>query len=191
MGAAGLDLGNGSQSITVQGSVFTDISGNGIELGGVDLTEPSAAALTKDNRIVNNHIYDMPVEYHGGVGILAGYGQNNLVAHNQINNTAYTAISMGWGGWPDKIQMAATPNPSKNNQVSNNLIFDHMRLLADGGAIYNALAKFVEANKERLVTPEWNGFSVLQRVRVFCDAIEAVVLTNVLCCAGCVSLRCI
>ncbi|KAI0827351.1 NADH-ubiquinone oxidoreductase [Trametes gibbosa] len=35
---------------------------------------------------------------------------------------------------------------------------------ADGAAIYNALAKFVEANKEKLVTPEWNGFSVLQRV---------------------------
>ncbi|TFK92543.1 NADH-ubiquinone oxidoreductase [Polyporus arcularius HHB13444] len=34
---------------------------------------------------------------------------------------------------------------------------------ADGAAVYNALAKFVEANKEKLVTPEWNGFSVLQR----------------------------
>ncbi|KAI0672276.1 NADH-ubiquinone oxidoreductase [Trametes maxima] len=35
---------------------------------------------------------------------------------------------------------------------------------ADGAAVYNALAKFVEANKEKLVTPEWNGFNVLQRV---------------------------
>ncbi|KAF8965801.1 NADH-ubiquinone oxidoreductase [Flammula alnicola] len=34
----------------------------------------------------------------------------------------------------------------------------------DGKAMYNALAKFVESNKDRLVTPEWNGFSVLQRV---------------------------
>ncbi|TFY77408.1 hypothetical protein EWM64_g6603 [Hericium alpestre] len=37
----------------------------------------------------------------------------------------------------------------------------------DGPAIYNALAKFVEKNKEKLVTPEWNGFSVLQRVCAF------------------------
>ena len=36
---------------------------------------------------------------------------------------------------------------------------------ADGPAIYNELAKFVEANKATLITPEWNGFSVLQRVR--------------------------
>jgi len=34
----------------------------------------------------------------------------------------------------------------------------------DGAAVYNALAKFVEKNKSQLVTPEWNGFSVLQRV---------------------------
>jgi len=34
---------------------------------------------------------------------------------------------------------------------------------ADGPAVYNALVKFVEKNKSRLVTPEWNGFTVLQR----------------------------
>ncbi|PPQ68462.1 hypothetical protein CVT24_005559 [Panaeolus cyanescens] len=34
----------------------------------------------------------------------------------------------------------------------------------DGKAMYNSLAQLVEANASRLVTPEWNGFSVLQRV---------------------------
>lgn len=34
----------------------------------------------------------------------------------------------------------------------------------DGAAVYNALAKYVEKNKSSLLTPEWNGFSVLQRV---------------------------
>ncbi|TEB32920.1 NADH-quinone oxidoreductase [Coprinellus micaceus] len=34
----------------------------------------------------------------------------------------------------------------------------------DAKAIFNELAKFVEVNKDKLVTPEWNGFSVLQRV---------------------------
>ncbi|KAH7106813.1 NADH-quinone oxidoreductase [Auriculariales sp. MPI-PUGE-AT-0066] len=33
----------------------------------------------------------------------------------------------------------------------------------DGAAAYKALAKLVEANKGRLITPEWNGFNVLQR----------------------------
>ncbi|KAG1809703.1 Ndufs1, NADH-ubiquinone oxidoreductase 75kD subunit (775) [Suillus subaureus] len=34
----------------------------------------------------------------------------------------------------------------------------------DGAAAYNALAKFVEKNKDSLITPEWNGFSVLHRI---------------------------
>ncbi|KAK0499140.1 Ndufs1, NADH-ubiquinone oxidoreductase 75kD subunit (775) [Armillaria luteobubalina] len=34
----------------------------------------------------------------------------------------------------------------------------------DSAASYNALAKFVESNKATLLTPEWNGFSVLQRI---------------------------
>ncbi|KAI5993070.1 Ndufs1, NADH-ubiquinone oxidoreductase 75kD subunit (775) [Pisolithus orientalis] len=34
----------------------------------------------------------------------------------------------------------------------------------DGAAAYNALAKFVEKNKNTFVTPDWNGFSVLHRV---------------------------
>ncbi|KAF5373472.1 hypothetical protein D9615_009469 [Tricholomella constricta] len=33
----------------------------------------------------------------------------------------------------------------------------------DSAAVYNALARFVELNKATLVTPEWNGLSILQR----------------------------
>ncbi|PFH46253.1 hypothetical protein AMATHDRAFT_70260 [Amanita thiersii Skay4041] len=33
----------------------------------------------------------------------------------------------------------------------------------DGAAAYSQLATFVEKNKDKLVTPEWNGFNVLQR----------------------------
>ena len=43
---------------------------------------------------------------------------------------------MGWGGWPDKIKRAGIANNSHDNLVEDNLIFDHMQLLADGGGIY-------------------------------------------------------
>ncbi|KAI0033304.1 NADH-ubiquinone oxidoreductase [Vararia minispora EC-137] len=42
----------------------------------------------------------------------------------------------------------------------------------DGPAVYNALAKFVEKNKERMLTPEWNGFAVLQRAASHAAAYE-------------------
>jgi len=137
LGAAGLDLGDGSQNDTVTGSVFTDISGNGLEIGGVDDPElTSAADLTSNNTVNDNHLYSLPVEYHGGVAIDVGYAQNTLITHNQIDHTAYTGISLGWGGWPDKIGVQATPNFSNNNTVSDNFIDHTMQMLADGGGVY-------------------------------------------------------
>lgn len=137
LGAAGLDLGDGSQHDLVQGGVFTDISGNGLEIGGVDIPEPTTQAdHTTAVQVLDNHLYDLPVEYHGGVAIDVGYAEQTLISHNQINNTAYTAISLGWGGWPDKIQVSATPNYSHDNTVSDNVITDAMQFLADGGGIY-------------------------------------------------------
>ncbi|KAF8064860.1 Ndufs1, NADH-ubiquinone oxidoreductase 75kD subunit (775) [Lyophyllum atratum] len=34
---------------------------------------------------------------------------------------------------------------------------------ADGAAVYNELARYVQLNKKTFLTPEWNGFSVLHR----------------------------
>ena len=136
LGAAGLELGNGSKNDVVEGCVFTDISGNGVELGGVDLPEATDEQATSDNRIANNHIYDMPVEYHGGIGIDVGYTQRSDIEHNQLDHLSYSGISLGWGGWMDKIEKPGIPNNSQNVKVANNLIFDHMLILADGGGIY-------------------------------------------------------
>ncbi|WP_370370627.1 right-handed parallel beta-helix repeat-containing protein [Catenulispora sp. GP43] len=137
LGAAGLDLGDGSQGDAVTGSVFTDISGNGLELGGVDDPLPAVAGdHTVGNQITDNHIYSTSAEYRSGVGIDVGYAENSLISHNQIDHTPYTAISLGWGGWPDKIKAPAIANSSHGNVVSDNLIYDAMQYLADGGAIY-------------------------------------------------------
>ncbi|HEX7733575.1 MAG TPA: right-handed parallel beta-helix repeat-containing protein [Ktedonobacteraceae bacterium] len=136
LGAAGLALGNGSQNDLVKGSVFTDISGNGLELGNVNMPTASGSSQTLSNTISDNHVFNLPVEYHGGVGIDVGYAASTLITHNQIDHTPYTAISLGWGGWPDKEKKPAQPNFSHDNTVSNNLIFDILQQLHDGGGIY-------------------------------------------------------
>jgi hypothetical protein len=137
LGAAGLDLGDGSQNALVQGCVFTDISGNGLQVGGVDVAQtPVASEQTKHNTVRDNHFSALPVEYHGGVGIFVGYTQSTTIAHNQIDHVAYSAISLGWGGWLDKVGKPAQPNYSRGNVVSDNLIFDHMLLLSDGAGVY-------------------------------------------------------
>jgi Fibronectin type III domain/Right handed beta helix region/Protein of unknown function (DUF1565) len=136
LGAAGLDLGEGAQANVVEGCVFTDISGNGIELGGVANPQAPAAQRTRDNIIRDNYIHNIGAEYRGGIGIVVGYAQTTQVSHNQIDHIPYAAISMGWGGWPDKIRKPGEANYSRNNMVSSNRIFDYMLVLADGGGIY-------------------------------------------------------
>ncbi|GHI42228.1 fibronectin type III domain-containing protein [Streptomyces violascens] len=131
LGAAGLELGAGTSDSSVKSSVFTDVSGNGLEIGGVD-----GEATVSGVEVTNNHLYALPREFHGGVGILNGYTQHDTIAHNQLDHLGYSAISMGWGGWPDKIGSPATPNPSQDNAVRDNLVFDYMQLLDDGGGVY-------------------------------------------------------
>ena len=136
LGGAGLELGHGSQFDTVEGCVFTDVSANGLELGAVDLPQAPPSQITRDNRIANNHFYNVPVEYHGGVGICVGYTQRTTIEHNQIDHVPYSGISLGWGGWLDKIKQPGVANNSADAMVAHNLIFDHLLLLADGGGIY-------------------------------------------------------
>jgi hypothetical protein len=136
LGGAGVDFGDGTQNSVVRGSVFTDVSGNGMMVGGVGIVNPSAAQATTGNQVVDNHLFNLPAEYHGGVGVFVGYAQNTTVAHNQIDHTSYSAVSLGWGGWRQKEKKPAQVNPAHGNVVRDNLIFDHMLLLSDGGAIY-------------------------------------------------------
>jgi hypothetical protein len=136
LGAAALTLGDGAQNDTVEGCIFTDISGNGVQLGGVDTPLAPIAEFTSDNRIENNLFRNVGAELRGGIPIVVGYARNTLIAHNQIDHIPYAAISMGWGGWPDKIKQAGQANNSTGNVIRDNLIHDLMIDLSDGGGIY-------------------------------------------------------
>lgn len=49
---------------------------------------------------------------------------------------------------------------------------------ADGKAVFDAVAKFVEQNKGTFVQAEWNGFNVLQRVRSLLCSVSIRMLIN-------------
>jgi NADH dehydrogenase (ubiquinone) Fe-S protein 1 len=70
--------------------------------------------------------------------------------------SALASFIAGKGAFAEKFKAAKRPLI-----IVGGAMTEHQ----DGPAVYNALAKFVEKNKSRLVTPEWNGFCVLQRVR--------------------------
>ena len=128
LGAAGLAIDGGSQGNVIIGNVFTDISGTALRIG--DVTTPTAADASQDRRnwVISNYVHDIAVEYHGGVGILAGYVAETMLAHNEVANVPYTGISLGWG-W-------GTDSYAESNEVAYNHIHDHMLLLVDGGGVY-------------------------------------------------------
>ncbi len=136
LGAAGLHLGSGSQKDTVEGCLFTDISGNGLELAEVNAPLAPDPEFAADNKVENNLFRNVGAEYRGGIPIVVGYAKRTLIAHNQIDHVPYAGISMGWGGWPDKIKKPGQANNSTGNVVEKNLIHDFMLVLSDGGGIY-------------------------------------------------------
>ncbi|KAJ2935800.1 hypothetical protein H1R20_g1297, partial [Candolleomyces eurysporus] len=75
--------------------------------------------------------------------------------HLGDNAKALTDFLTGKSPFAEKFKAAKKPLIIVGSALSEH---------PDSSAIYNELAKFVEVNKAKLVTPEWNGFSVLQRV---------------------------
>jgi hypothetical protein len=136
LGGAGLDLGDGAQNDLVEGSIFTDISGNGLELASVAAPLAADTEFASDNRIDNNLFESVGAEFRGGIGLVIGYARRTLVSHNQFDQLPYAAISIGWGGWPDKIKKAGQANRSGQNIISNNMVHNLMLVLSDGGGIY-------------------------------------------------------
>lgn len=136
LGAAGLSLTGGAHRDVIEGCVFTDISGNGLELAGVDKPMAPDVEFAIKNRIEDNLFRNVGAEFHGGIPIVVGYARFTHIAHNQIDHVPYAGISIGWGGWPDKIALPGVTNRSTGNVIERNRITHYMLKLSDGGGIY-------------------------------------------------------
>lgn len=129
LGSAGLDVQSGTSSNTVEGCVFRDIAGNGIQLGkfsdpGVEVHRPYNPAdqreIATHQRISNNLITDCGNEDWGCVGIAVGYGREIAIEHNELSHLPYTGISIGWG-W----------NKATNCMRDNRIIANHIHHIAE------------------------------------------------------------
>jgi hypothetical protein len=147
LGGAGLDLLNGAQSNIVSGCRFTDISGNGIQVGGLtreDHHPSTPARVVKGNQIIDNVITHVGADYSAGVGVFVGYTEGTVIAHNEIFDIPYSGISIGWGwGIPDAGGGAyacpviyQTPTAARSNRVEFNHIHQMMLERNDGAAVY-------------------------------------------------------
>ncbi len=125
LGTGGIELVEGCRADLVEGNEISDISANGVMLGG----PKDEARLPKACTVANNHVHHCGVEFMGAVGIWVGFAQDALVAHNRIHDLPYSGISLGW-------QWNPQPTPCKRNRLVANHIFEVMKHLGDGGGIY-------------------------------------------------------
>jgi hypothetical protein len=143
MASAGLDFQSGTHDDLIEGCVFRDLGGNGIQLGKFadPGMETHIAYNPKDEReicthetIANNLVTDCGTEDWGCVGIIAGYVRQTAIQHNEISNLPYTGISLGWS-W------TRLTNCTRDNVIYANHIHHVATRLGDTAAIYTLSAQ--------------------------------------------------
>ncbi|WP_327287613.1 ricin-type beta-trefoil lectin domain protein [Streptomyces sp. NBC_01198] len=156
--AHGSGVGLGASGVTVTGSTFSDDSGSGIVVGGVqpDAHHPSNTAMTnQDITIQGNRITGVAKDYKDMAGILSTYVTHAVITHNEVSNLAYDGIDVGWGwgandpggsqdyrnrGLYNYQPVYTTATTLKNTVVSYNLVHGTKKVFHDGGSIYNLSA---------------------------------------------------
>jgi hypothetical protein len=129
LGGYALDFAHGCQSNSIIGCQMYDLGGGGIRLGDPD-PGAAAAAPSVGNVITDNHIHDIGLVNAPAVGVLIFQSASNLVAHNEIDHTFYTAVSVGWT-W------GYAANPCRGNIIEFNHFHDiGQGMLSDMAAVY-------------------------------------------------------
>jgi hypothetical protein len=130
----------GSQLNRISGSVFTDISGSGIQVGEPNRNNPNTVSpvdtryVLRNNVIMNNYISHIGIDYQSSVGIFGGYTEGLYIAHNEISDVPYSGITVGWG-WSNALTSA------KDNRIVHNYVHDVMQKLHDGAVLYTLSAQ--------------------------------------------------
>ncbi len=136
--ANALDAHLGVQDVVFEGNVFRDIGINAVVAGafgeeGFEIHLPWEPAdersFTARLRIANNVIAHCATEDWGGIPIIAGFVRDTAIEHNDIYETGYTGISLGWG-W------TRSANMMRNNRVHANRLERVALRTADNSGIY-------------------------------------------------------
>jgi hypothetical protein len=143
LASTGLDYKRGNHSDTINGNLFKDIGGTGIQLGvysdeafeaHLPYQPADAREVCSHTQITNNLVTDVTNEDWGTLGISTGYVKDVTIAHNEVNEVSYSGISVGWG-WTKTI------NVMSNNKVLANKIHHYARHMYDVAAVYTLSAQ--------------------------------------------------
>jgi hypothetical protein len=156
--------GLGVDTVSVTGCVFTQIAAAGLVLGGIQAPahhpcgdavcgpdDPATKTINKNFTISNNLIHDIGLSYADAPAINLPYVDTATVSHNEIYNTPFSgmALSWGWGtndaggsseyqnrGFYKYTTKYTKPIVAKNYTITANKMYSMMKMLGDGGALY-------------------------------------------------------
>ncbi len=143
MASCGLDFAEGVKEGGVNGSIFRDLGGNGIQIGtcSPEALENHLPYDPADKRVVcegqqitNNLITEVTNEDWGCTAVCAGFVAGIRIAHNEISEISYTGISLGWG-WTRALSCM------HDNRVEANHIHHYAKHMYDTACIYTLSAQ--------------------------------------------------
>lgn len=158
-GSEGLSLVNDVTDTVLLGNAIYDTSGSALLIG-----HPQHAYIGDKNSGKGNHSdkekYDAKTEglcqnltvtdnmfkdtsrlFPGAAGVMVYFCDGLLFRYNQVENTPYSGISLGWGWWnlngsADSVVPGEPCTSMKNNKILNNRFINTITTLSDAGAIY-------------------------------------------------------
>jgi len=129
-GDCGIDGQNYTQNCIVRGCEVYDIASRGITFTG------NGGAYSKNNRIENNHIYNIGRIIKHGDGISMRFSANNVIKNNTIHDGPRFLICVSGTANDATINGDMESIYSKNNLVAFNDLYNGMTESQDGGAFY-------------------------------------------------------
>lgn len=129
LGGYALELDRGCERDRIVGNDMHDLGAGGIRAGETALG-PAISQPCGGHVITDNHIHHIGLVNAPGVGILVLLSGRNQIAHNEVDHTYYTAISVGWS-W------GYGQTPCRDNIIEFNHLHDiGQGMLSDMGGIY-------------------------------------------------------
>lgn len=121
LGGYALELGAGTQRWTLERSEMRGMGAGGLRIGEPDGRNPDEFTACKDHVILDNHLHQLGRVFAPAVGIIIFQSGGNRIAHNEIDDLYYTAISVGWNwGYQE--------TPCRGNIIE----FNHLHHLGQG-----------------------------------------------------------
>ncbi len=130
MAVTGLNVENAVSNSNISGNVFYDIGASAVTVGSTKHDQADRIREIPDNISTDNNIIRYAgMGYYGAPGITYYYTTNSSIVHNDIENTTYSGVSIGWGWRETPIQ--------HNNLIGYNRIGNFNTKVIDGAAIYS------------------------------------------------------